>query len=197
MQLNTNLVIFGLFELLATLILGLATIFVVHRRVEKMLGINIQEAIAAKNHAVTLFAGMYSFCLVWLTAESVDPSVDALRTMVQVRGVLEFKMLLIAAAYSIMLFTVSAIVGSVLLLTTIKVLTTATKKIDEIADIRSGNLATAIFIGLSLLASTIIARPALASLLDGLVSYDMLHKIGEEAQGNAPVVSPTPEVPVQ
>ena len=106
-------------------------------------------------------------------------------------------MLLIAAAYSIMLFTVSAIVGSVLLLTTIKVLTTATKKIDEIADIRAGNLATAIFIGLSLLASTIIARPALASLLDGLVSYDMLHKIGEEAQGNAPVVTPVPEVPVQ
>ncbi len=186
MQLNYHLVVFGLFELVSTLAFGLLAILIIYRRTEKMLGICIQDAIESKNHAVTLYSGIYAFCLLWLTAESVNPSVDALRTMVQVQDVLEPRMLLIAAGYSLALFTVSAVIGFILLAATIHVITLCTKKLDELAEIKAGNLATALFVGLSILATTIIARPALATLLDGLVSYDMLNKIGQDAGHTAP-----------
>ena len=197
MHLNYHLVVFGLFELASTLILGLVAIYFVYRRIEKMLGVCIQDEIEAKNYAVSLFAGIYAFCLLWLSAESVNPSVDALRTMVQVQDVLELKMLLIAAGYSIGLFLVSVVVGSFLLATTIKVLTAVTKKLDELSEIKAGNIATALFIGLSILATTIIARPALASLLDGLVSYDYLDKIGKEATQKGTAITPVPEETVE
>jgi|GEM_PF-2939152 len=195
MQLNYHLVVFGLYELISTLIFGLLAIYIIYKRTEKMLGIGIEDAIEAKNHAVTLFSGIYAFCLLWLTAESVNPSVDALRTMVQVQDVLEPRMLLIAAGYSLALFAVSAAIGFILLAATIQVITLCTKKLNELSEIKAGNVATALFVGLSILATTIIARPALATLLDGLVSYDLLNKIGQEA-GQAAAEPSTTVTPV-
>lgn len=197
MHLNYHLVVFGLYELVSTLIFGLLAIYIIYKRIEKMLGICIQDAIEAKNHAVTLFSGVYAFCLLWLTAESVNPSVDALRTMVQVQDVLEPRMLLIAAGYSLAMFAVSAAIGFILLAATIRVITLCTKKLNELSEIKAGNVATALFVGLSILATTIIARPALATLLDGLVSYDLLNKIGQEAGQVAaePTTTVTPVAP--
>lgn len=186
-----------MYELLSTLIFALLVVRTIWITVEKLLRVKLQEEQTKGNVAVMLFAGVYAFCLQWQASDAVDPAANALRTMVQARDVLTPNMLGIALGYSVGLFLVAFAIGYFVLAITVRVCMAVTKDVDEIEQLRGGNIGTAVYLTITLLAMTVMTRPALSSVLDGLINYQYLREIGEGAtprvDGNAPITPETVE----
>jgi uncharacterized membrane protein YjfL (UPF0719 family) len=189
---NPQLILFGLYELIVVVLCGVLALSWVFNVSAKMCKISVADAVKQGNVAVCIFLGTLALCILQLTTESVDPSVDALRTMVQARDHVSTSMLGIAVGYSIGLFLLSVVVALALVHGTLYITMLVTKKIDETGEIRNGNVAAAIFLSFILVSSTLIYKPAVRSVLGALVPYEMLNKFAEE---NAPPAGATIKPP--
>ncbi|MCS7086045.1 MAG: hypothetical protein NZ534_08225, partial [Bacteroidia bacterium] len=156
-----NVFYIAFYETTATFVIGIVTMLLalwVARRL--ILRQPYAEALLRPNYAAVLFTGSYVLCVMILVQTSITPAVDALRTMVSARAAFSFKFFGVSLAYLALIFSLSVCAALFLTLVSARVLIMATEKVDEVMEIRRGNLAAAALLSACMPAFILFIRPS-------------------------------------
>ncbi len=169
------------YEVLISLIFGLLTVFISI----KVLNITFLKSkegnlLIKGNTAISLFAAVIIFCVLYLVHSSVLPSVNALRSMILGTHEITAKIIFISFGYFLAFFLVSLIISLVIIFLSTQIYLTATIHIDEMSEIKKDNVAVAILISAVLLGMTVFIKPAVQRFISSLVNYETLETIEVE-----------------
>lgn len=173
-----NVFYIAFYETAATFVIGIVTLYLallVARRL--ILGQPYAEMLRQPNYAAVLFTASYVLCVMLLVQNSVAPAVDALRTLVSVQAVFSVKFLGVSLLYLLIIFLLSVCAALFLTLVSARILIAATEKVDEVLEIKRGNLAAAILLSACMPAFTLFIRPSYERFAGSLVSHEMLNRL--------------------
>ncbi len=166
------------YEVVISLIFGLLTVFISI----KVLNITFLKSkgdnlLIKGNTAISLFAAVIIFCVLYLVHSSILPSVSALRSMVLGTHEITLKIVFISFGYFLVFFLVSLVISLVIIFLSTKIYLMATIHIDEMSEIKKNNVAIAILISAVLLGMTVFVKPAVQRFISSLVNYETLEKM--------------------
>jgi len=170
-------IFFALYETGLSVVFGLLTVFIVYKTLDKVvLRSSTVNEIKKGNIAVALFYGVIIACVLLLVLPSILSSVNALRAMVLGSTKLKLKMVIISLGYFLAFYIISIVMSLVVILLTSCIYMKATRKIDEVQELRHNNIALSIMLSLIMLGLTIFIRPSVDRLIHSLVNYEMIDK---------------------
>ncbi len=166
-----------MYETSLSVVFGLLTVFIVYKTLDKIvLRSNTVNEIKKGNIAVALFYGVIIVCVLLLVLPSILSSVNALRAMVLGSTKLKLKMVIISLGYFLAFYIISIVMSLFIILLTSSIYMKATRKIDEVQELRHNNIALSIMLSLIMLGLTIFIRPSVDRLIHSLVNYEMIDK---------------------
>jgi uncharacterized membrane protein YjfL (UPF0719 family) len=171
---NTQQILFGSYHLILALIFGLLSVLISLYVVGKFkLNKTLTQAMAENNIAISIFKGAWIICTLLLVENSLEPSVNALRTMVFTKDHFTFKMLLISFGYFIAFYAISIIFSSLVLAVTFYAFVKITS-LDEVDEIKKNNIAVSIIVALAMVGITMFIHTAYDGFMSSLINYDNL-----------------------
>lgn len=177
---NSQQILFGSYHLILALIFGLTTVLISLAVVGKFkLNKTLTESMAENNIAISIFKGAWVICSLILVENSLEPSVNALRTMVFTKDAFTFKMLLISFGYFILFYGIS-IAFSTLVLVAVFYSFIKMTKLNEVEEMKKNNIAVAVIVSLAMFAITVFIHPAYDSFMNSLINYDRLENIAKD-----------------
>ncbi|MBX5484243.1 MAG: DUF350 domain-containing protein [Myxococcaceae bacterium] len=170
-----NLVVFGLGLaklLFAVVVAGLGTIFAA-RLLKRLLDIRTDEAVQRGNVAVGVVKAAALIALALLARAAVEATFDAVDLTLQAPQV-NPKHLGVLAIYAVAHLVLTLLVGIALLVIAIFVFNRITPGVDEVAEVRQGNVAAGVVLGAVVVVVALLAAPALEAALNGLLPFPEL-----------------------
>ncbi|GAB4329591.1 MAG: hypothetical protein OHK0038_03690 [Flammeovirgaceae bacterium] len=177
---NTQQILFGSYHLILALVFGVLSVLISLYVVGRFkLNKSLNQSMTENNIAISIFKGAWVICTLLLVENSIEPSVNALRTMVFTKDSFSFKMLLISFAYFIAFYAISIIFSSLVLAATFYSFVKITS-LNEIEEIKKNNIAASIIVALAMIAITMFIHPAYDSFMSSLINYDRLENIAKD-----------------
>ena len=166
----SNILQFTIYELFLSTVFGLLSIYFSQLLICKtIIKCQFAELFKKENMALAVFGGTLIVCFLILTRASILPSVTFLQYKASGPAGLDFAFYIQAFLYFLLFFFVSFFSAMVLLFLSSKIVTVSTKEVDEIAEIKKGNLATALLISFVMISFTLYTKPSLEHFLSGVV----------------------------
>ncbi|MCS6832150.1 MAG: DUF350 domain-containing protein [Flammeovirgaceae bacterium] len=177
---SSQQILFGSYHLILALIFGITTVLISLAVVGKFkLNKTLSESMAENNIAISIFKGAWVICSLILVENSLEPSVNALRTMVFTKDAFTFKMLLISFGYFILFYGIS-IAFSILVLAAVFYAFIKMTPLDEVEEIKKNNVAVALIVSLAMFAITMFIHPAYDNFMNSLINYDRLENMAKD-----------------
>ncbi len=174
---DLRIIFFATYETVLSVTFGLLTIFTVYKALNKaFLSSNLDSDLKKGNIAVSIFAGAITICVLILVQSSILPSVNALRAMVLSSAKIHITMVLLSLGYFLVFYLISVVISVVVILLSIGIYMRATKKIDEIEEIKKNNIAVAVILSLVILGVMLFIKPSVSRLISSFVNYEMVDK---------------------
>jgi uncharacterized membrane protein YjfL (UPF0719 family) len=181
---NTQQILFGSYHLILALIFGVVSVLISLYVVGRFkLNKTLSQSMSENNTAISIFKGAWVICTLLLVENSLEPSVNALRTMVFTKDSFSFKMLLISFAYFIAFYAISIVFSSLVLAITFYSFVKITS-LNEIEEIKKNNIAASIIVALAMMGITMFIHPAYDSFMSSLINYDKLENIAKDLPNN-------------
>jgi len=181
------------YELILSVLSGLLSVYVVFQIVRSaVLKLDVEAELKAGRTAPAFLMGAVLLCVLLLQQASILPSAGALQTMVLEGDRITPAMVGISAAYFLAFYLLSLAFALGMILLAMWIYTLATRKIDEMAEIRANNMAVAVIVSLVLLGITLYIQPSVSRFFTSLVDYDAL-----SAAAGAPVNAVAPPAPIR
>lgn len=167
-----NVLAFTIYELLLSTAFGLLTIYLGQKFLCKfILRTTLRENFEKKNIPLSLFSGSLLLCLMILTRASILPSVSFLQVKASGPQGLSFSFFLMAFLYFLLFYVVSFLSALFLLFLSSKIVLLSTQDIDEIKEIKEGNIPAAIIVSLVMISFSLYTKPSLEHFLSGIVNF--------------------------
>lgn len=167
---GTNVLQFTIYELLLSTLFGLLSIYLSQILICKIiLKCEFGDLFQKDNIALSLFGGTLIVCFLILTRASILPSVTFLQYKASGPAGLDFAFYLQAFLYFLLFYIVSFLSAMVLLFLSSKIVTASTKEVDEVLEVKKGNLSTALLISFVMISFTLYTKPSLEHFLSGVV----------------------------
>lgn len=165
-----NILQFTIYELFLSTFFGLISIYLSQVLICKtILRCQFGDLFQKENMALSIFGGTLIVCFLILTRASILPSVTFLQYKASGPAGLDFAFYIQAFLYFLLFFAVSFLSAMVLLFMSSKIVTISTKDIDEVIEIKKGNISTALLISFVMLSFTLYTKPSLEHFLSGVV----------------------------
>jgi uncharacterized protein DUF350 len=169
---------FTVYELVASTVIGLITLFVCiktinwsflrqHRALEEM----------KTNIALSIFNGSMILAIMFLVNGSILPAVDALRAMVLARNDLSMEMIWTSLGYLLLFYVCALVISFIIVFLSARIYLWSTPLVDEIAEIKSDNIAVAVILSAVVIGLSLFVEPALDRFVSSLVDYDSMERI--------------------
>lgn len=172
---DTNRIIFSLYDMSLSLIFGLLTIYIALKVIDKLvLRENTLKMVKEGNISIALFKAVLIICTLLLIQTSVISSGSALQTMVESHNKITVQIFMISLGYFLLFYAISLIFSVLLILISFFVYIKATVNLDEIAEIKKNNIAVSISLSLVILGMTLFIRPSFHNLIGSFVNYNAL-----------------------
>lgn len=172
---DTNRIIFSIYDVSLSLIFGLLTIYIALKVIDKLvLRVKTLKMVKEGNVSIALFKAILIICTLLLIQTSVQSSNSALQTMVEAHNKITLKIFMISLGYFFLFYAISLLFSVLLILISFYVYIKATVDIDEIAEIKKNNIAVSISLSLIILGMTLFIRPAFNNLIGSFVNYNAL-----------------------
>ncbi len=176
-----NVFYIAFYETTATFVIGIITLYLALQVARRLiLRRPYAEILRQPNYAAVLFTASYVLCVMLLVQNSITPAVDALRTLVSSQDVFSIKFLGVSLIYLLVIFLISVCAALFLTLVSARILIAATDKVDEVLEIKRGNLAAAVLLSACMPAFTLFIRPSYERFAGSLVSHEMLHRLAPQ-----------------
>ncbi len=195
---NLQLLLLTLYQMSLALVFGLITIFATLKIIEiAVVKVKFFDLIKQGNIALAVFEGTIVFCVLFLVEASILPAVDALRTMMYAHQTLTFQMFLISFVYFLLFYTIALVFAYLLIWAGFYTFVSATAKIDEVQEMKQGNLSVAILVSIILVSLSIFIKPSLGNLVHSFVDYQTLEKPAKAETDNSKENLPVPSKEIQ
>jgi uncharacterized membrane protein YjfL (UPF0719 family) len=182
------------YELVLALAFGLLSVLVTVRIAKAaVLRTDIEAELGKGNVAVGILTGTLVVCVLILLQAGILPSAGALQAMVLGAERVTVRMVAVAFGYFVAFYAISLVLGTGMILLSIRAYMSATRRLDEVKEIRGGNVAVALTLSLVLLGVTVFIQPSVSRFLSSLVNWDSLPALaGVQDAGTraAPAVTP-------
>lgn len=180
---NSSLLILGLAKALFGILVGAVGIFVAARALHRLLGSGKTEAETKQgNLAVGVIEAGSLVALGILLRHPVTATFNALDLMYRDTE-LSLAALRRVATYALIHLTLSVVVSAAVLALGTWLFTKLTRGVDEMAEIRAGNVAPALVLAAVMVVMAIMTAPGLEMALDGLLPLPVLAR--DQVTGSA------------
>lgn len=167
---NFEVFTLGLAKLVfAVVVAGLGTIFGA-RILKKLLDIRSDEQVQKGNVAVGVVKAAALIALALLARAAVEATFDAVDLTLHGPKV-EPARLALLALYAVGHLVVTLVVGTALLVVAVFVFNRLSPGVDEVAEVRNGNVAAGVVLAAVMVVVALLAAPALADALNGLMPF--------------------------
>ena len=171
---DTSLLLIGIAKLAFGFLVGALGVFVGSRGLNALLRFQDADGEQRKGNvaaATMTAAGLLALGI--LVREAVIATFSAMGLLWHGRSPAP-KMLLQFALYGVVHISVALVVGTLMLAIGVRLFAALTRNVDELAEIRSGNVAPALVLGAVLIALAAATAPGLETMLDGLLPLPTL-----------------------
>jgi len=169
---SSNILAFTLYELFLSTVFGLVSIYFCQLFMCKfILDCKINDIFERKNIPLAIFGGVIILCVLILTRTSILPSVSFLQIKASTPNGLDISFFLKAFLYFLGFFLISLFSAFFLLFLSSKIIMFSTRDLDEMKEIKEGNMAVALVLSFVMISFTFYAKPSLEHLLSGIVHY--------------------------
>lgn len=166
---NSTLFLLGVAKLIFGVLIAAFGIFFSLRVVHRLLKIEgAEKALAAGNIALGVMQASCLIALGLLVQPAVQASFDAVDLLYRGQS-LSPRMLGRFGMYAFLHVGTALVVGSACVTLGVQIFDRLTKGIDELAEIRRGNVAPALALGAVLVMMSLLAAPGVRTMLDGLL----------------------------
>ena len=164
---------FSLYELFLSITFSLISLLLCTKVIEKfILKKPLFKILDEKNSPAGIFYGALIFSYLWIISGSISPAVSSLQASVVNTGGLTFSILLKSFLQFSLFYIISIIVAFSTIGLAFKIYTYSTATIDEIKEIKDGNIAIAIALAFTFIAFSMFVKPACQNVLASLVNYE-------------------------
>jgi uncharacterized membrane protein YjfL (UPF0719 family) len=171
---NLTLVLIGLGKVAFGLLVGVIGIFLASRVLARMLhGGGVSEAVREGNAALGILNGFAVVSLGILAQHAVSATFNAMDLLYRGKG-LEAGMLGRFVGYGLVHVGLSLVVGSGVLALGAWVFGKMTRDVDEVAEVKKGNVSASVVLGGVLLVLSLMTAQGLQTALDGLLPLPSL-----------------------
>ena len=166
------------YEMSLSLLCGLFTLFISLKILHRIL-LNSPEGnlLVKGNTAVALFSGSMILAELLIVRQSILPAVEALRAMAGSTNRLTFEMFMISMGYFASFYLITLIVSLSCLYLSLLIYLKATVSLDELQEIKNGNLAVSILMSSVVLGIALFIQAPTERFIASLVSYEELGKV--------------------
>ncbi len=167
-----NTFFFASYEMILSIIFSLLTILVTQLFLNRtLLDSKIEGSSYVNNTAVAIFAGTIIISVLILVNSSILPAVDTLRAMVLAEEKITWRMVGLSFLYFLLFFVITIFFSIIILYLAIQVYFFATRKLDELQELRHRNISVAIMMSMVVLGIALFVRPSLSRFISSLVHY--------------------------
>lgn len=165
---NAKVFTLGIIELALAILVGIFILWVIYKLIKLMVAPKME--IKADNTAFAIFSGAILLSVGMIMAESITPAMNAYRVGVQQTQSLQMTALgLIKILLTYLL--IGLVTAFIINIISIWLYNLLTKEVDEITEIRNGNIATAIITAVIILSITMMAKTSLGTIFESFVPY--------------------------
>lgn len=162
------------YELTLSILFGLLTILLVTKYVEKVfLKGSLETIIKEKNYSAGVFLGSVTTGILLIVNGSIEPAVNGLHTRILGSGGVDFLIFLKSFGQFALFYVLALFLAFFIVSLSLFAYMRATKSLDEIGEIKSGNITMALVLGFTLISFSLFVRPAAKNLLGSLVNYEL------------------------
>lgn len=171
-KMSLNVLSFTIYELCLSTIFGLLSIYLGQLFMCRFITQCKFSTIFEKgNTPLAIFSGTLILCLLVLTRTSILPSVSFLQIKASGPEGLSFVFFIKAFLYFLVFFLISFLSAVFLLFLSSKIVMVSTTDLDEIGEIKRGNLPVALLLSFVMVSFTFYLKPSLEHFLSGVVHY--------------------------
>jgi uncharacterized membrane protein YjfL (UPF0719 family) len=172
---DPKLFAYTLYELLLSVIFGFFTLFLTLKLVGKLfLKLELTVHQNKGNTAAGILTASMVFGVLLLVQTSILPAVEVIRLFASGYRPLEASYFLYSFLYFLLFYAISLAVSIAVIVLTVWCYTVATRKIDEMKEIRGNNIAVAVVLGAIILGMCFFVRPPMQNLMRSFLRYDQI-----------------------
>ncbi len=165
---------FTSYETVLAVLFGLMTVFITVKVFDLiLLRGDSEKTIKGGNVALGIFGGAVVISVLLLVQTSIDPAVSSLQVLVTGTAEITVFMVLKSLGFFLLFYVISTAISMILLFLATNFYMLATTKVDEITEMKNGNIAVAVMLSCVILAMTLFIRPSVGRFLSSLVNYDV------------------------
>ena len=165
---DTNLFNYALLELFTSILIGVILLYLTYRVIEKIF--IKKHNIQYNNIAVSIFSSSISFAFAFLINEIKSPIINSLR-MIQSQANYDGNIVLDGFKYTGLFMFIVIITIIIVIITAIYLYTTMTRSVNEFKEIKEGNIAVSLIVGVIVISISIMVKDSLYFLLETFVPY--------------------------
>ena len=184
-------IFFSSYEIVLSLLFGLLTIFLSM----KVLTLTFfktenSDLLGGSNLAASLFGGTLILSVLLLVHVCITPSVDTLRALVFAAESITPQTVGLAFGYFAIFYSVTLAISMTVIFLTMQIYMVATIHVDEIAELKRGNVAISVTMSVVVLGMSLFVREPVQRFIGSLVDYDNL-PIAQQTIETEPVIPTT------
>ena len=165
---NTKILSLGIIELFLALLVGVVILWVTYGILKKIVSQKME--IKPDNSAFAIFCGAILLSVGLIVSESITPAMNAYRVEVQHSESMQLSVFNFLKILGLYLF-IGLFVAALINFTSIWLYNFLTKEVDELTEIRNGNVATAIITAVIILVITLMAKNSLSIIFESFIQY--------------------------
>ncbi len=165
---DNNLINYALLELFISIIIGVILLFLTYRIIERIF--IKKHNIQYNNIAVSVFSSSILFSVAYLINGIKSPIINSLR-MIQNQANYDGNIVLDGFKYTGIFMFIVIITIIIVIVTAIYLYTTMTKSVNEFKEIKDGNIAVSLIVGVIVISISIMVKDSLYFLLETFVPY--------------------------
>ncbi len=172
---DLKLFAFTLYELVLSLVFGFLTLYLVLKLSGKLfLKEDFTSLQKKKNLASAILVGSVVFGVLLLVQTSILPAVDVIRVFASGYRPLQAVYFLYSFLYFLLFYAISLAFSLIIVIVTVQIYTVATRKLDEMAEIKEGNVAVAVVLAAIILGMCVFVRPPMQNIMQSFIRYDQV-----------------------
>jgi hypothetical protein len=165
---NTKILSLGIIELFLALTVGIVILWLTYELLKKIVAPKME--IKPDNTAFAIFCGAILLSVGLIVSESITPAMNAYRVEVQQSASIQLSVLNFLRILGLYLL-IGLLVAALINFISIWLYNFLTKDVDELTEIRNGNIAAAIITAVIILVITLLAKNSLAIIFESLIQY--------------------------
>ena len=165
---DTNLFNYALLELFTSILIGVILLYLTYRVIEKIF--IEKHNIQYNNIAVSIFSSSILFAVAFLINGIKSPIINSLR-MIQSQANYDGNIVLDGFKYTGLFMFIVIITIIIVIITAIYLYTTMTRSVNEFKEIKEGNIAVSLIVGVIVISISIMVKDSLYFLLETFVPY--------------------------